>query len=38
MQLHPSKFLTKVPKIYDGEKTASSTNDAGNTGYLPAEN
>jgi hypothetical protein len=31
-------FLTTVPKIYDGEKTASSTNVAGKTGYLPAEN
>jgi hypothetical protein len=30
--------LTKVPKTYDGEKTASSTNVAGKTGYLPAEN
>jgi hypothetical protein len=25
-------------KTYDGEKTASSTNVAGNSGYLPAEN
>jgi hypothetical protein len=25
----PTSFLTKVPKIYDGEKTASSTNVAG---------
>jgi hypothetical protein len=24
--------------IYDGEKTASSTNVAGKSGYLPAEN
>jgi hypothetical protein len=31
-------FLTKAPKIYDGEKTASSTNVAGKSGYLPAEN
>jgi hypothetical protein len=31
-------FLTKVPKTYDGEKTASSTNVAGKSGYLPAEN
>jgi hypothetical protein len=30
--------LTKVPKTYDGEKIASSTNVAGKTGYLPAEN
>jgi hypothetical protein len=29
--------LIKVPKTYDGEKTASSTNIAGKTGYLPAE-
>jgi hypothetical protein len=31
-------FLTKVPKTYDVEKTASSTNAAGKTGYVPAEN
>jgi hypothetical protein len=31
-------FLTKAPKIYDGEKTASSTNVAGKSGYLPAKN
>jgi hypothetical protein len=30
--------LTKAPKTYDGEKTASSTNVAGKTEYLPAEN
>jgi hypothetical protein len=29
--------LTKVLKTYDGEKTASSTNVAGKTGYLPVE-
>jgi hypothetical protein len=34
----PTLFLTKVPKIYNGEKTASSTNVAGKSGYLPAEN
>jgi hypothetical protein len=34
----PTLFLTKVPKTYDGEKTASSTNIAGKSGYLPAEN
>jgi hypothetical protein len=34
----PTRFLRKMPKIYDGEKTASSTNVAGKTGYLPAEN
>jgi hypothetical protein len=28
----------KEPKTYDGEKTASSTNVAGKSGYLPAEN
>jgi hypothetical protein len=31
-------FLTKVPKTNDGEKTASSTNVAGKSGYLPTEN
>jgi hypothetical protein len=30
----PTLFLTKVPKIYDGEKTAYSTNIAGKSGYL----
>jgi hypothetical protein len=30
--------LTKVPKINDGEKIASSTNVAGRSGYLPARN
>jgi hypothetical protein len=30
--------LTKAPKTYDGEKTASSTNVAGKSGYLLAEN
>jgi hypothetical protein len=29
--------LTKAPKIYDGEKTASSTNVAEKTGYLHAK-
>jgi hypothetical protein len=28
----------KVPKKYDGEKTASSMNGAGKSGNLPAEN
>jgi hypothetical protein len=28
----PTLFLTKAPKTYDGEKTASSS------GYMPAEN
>jgi uncharacterized protein (DUF736 family) len=31
-------FFTKVPKRYNGEKTASSTNVAGKSGYLSAEN
>jgi hypothetical protein len=30
--------LIKGPKAYDGKKTAFSTNVAGKTGYLPAEN
>jgi hypothetical protein len=34
----PILFLTKSPKTYDGEKTASSTNVAGKSDYLPAEN
>jgi hypothetical protein len=34
----PTLFLTKVPNIFNGEKTASSTNVAGKSGYLPAEN
>jgi hypothetical protein len=33
----PTLFLTKAPKTYDGEKTASSTNIAGQSGYLSAE-
>jgi hypothetical protein len=31
-------ILAEVPKIYDGEKTASSTNVAGKSGYLSAKN
>jgi hypothetical protein len=31
-------IFDKTPKIYDREKTASSTNVAGKSGYLPAEN
>jgi hypothetical protein len=31
-------FLRKASKIYDGEKTTSSINIAGKSGYLPAEN
>jgi hypothetical protein len=30
-------FLTKEPKTYNGEKTASSTNGIGKTGYLYVE-
>jgi hypothetical protein len=30
--------LTKLPKIYNGEKIAASTNVVGKTGYLPGEN
>jgi uncharacterized membrane protein len=33
----PTQFLTKVPKIYDGEKIAFSKNVAGKTGYLHAK-
>jgi hypothetical protein len=32
----PTSFLTKVPKIYDGEKTASSTNVAEKSSYPSA--
>jgi hypothetical protein len=31
-------ILTKATKTYEGEKTGSSTNVAGKTGYLHAEN
>jgi hypothetical protein len=34
----PTSFLTKVPETYNGEKTDFSTNVAGKSGYLPAEN
>jgi hypothetical protein len=34
----PTLFLTKAPKTYNGEETASSKNIAGKTEYLPAEN
>jgi hypothetical protein len=34
----PTLFLKKAPKTYDGEQTTSSTNVAGKSGYLPAEN
>jgi hypothetical protein len=33
----PTLFLTKVPKRYNAEKTASSTNVAGKSDYLLAE-
>jgi hypothetical protein len=31
-------YLTKTPKIYNGEKTASSTNVAGKNDYSSAKN
>jgi hypothetical protein len=34
----PTLFLTKVPKTYNGEKTASSTNVVGKSDYPPAKN
>jgi hypothetical protein len=34
----PTWFLTKEPKTYDGEKTASSTNVTVKTEYLHVEN
>jgi hypothetical protein len=36
--IFPTLFLIKAPKTYDGKETASSTNVAGKSGYLPAEN
>jgi hypothetical protein len=33
----PTLFLTKASKTYKGEKTASSTNVAEKSGYLPAK-
>jgi hypothetical protein len=33
----PTLFLTKALKIYDGEKTASSTKAVGKTGYQSAK-
>jgi hypothetical protein len=33
----PTLFLTKVVKIYDGEKTASSTNVFGKSSYPSAK-
>jgi hypothetical protein len=40
MNLHSyvTLFLTEAPKTYNGEKTASSTNVSGKSGYLPAKN
>jgi hypothetical protein len=40
MNPHSSAHLIfdKAPNTYNGEKTASSTNVAGKSGYLPAEN
>jgi hypothetical protein len=34
----PTSFLITAPKTYNREKTASSTNVAGKSGYLSAEN
>jgi hypothetical protein len=34
----PTSFLTKAPKTYNGEQTASSTTVVGKSGYLTAEN
>jgi hypothetical protein len=34
----PTSFFTKVPKIYDGEKTDSSRNVARKSGYPSAKN
>jgi hypothetical protein len=34
----PTSFFTNSPKTYNGEKTASSTNVSGESGYLAAEN
>jgi hypothetical protein len=40
MNPHSYAYLIfdKAPKTYNGEKTASSTNVAENSGYLPAGN
>jgi hypothetical protein len=40
MKPHNYAYLIfdKVPKTYDGERTASSTNVAGKSGYLPSKN
>jgi hypothetical protein len=34
----PTLFFTKVPKIYHGENTTSSTNVLGKNGYPSAKN
>jgi hypothetical protein len=34
----PTLFLSKLPKIYNGEKIASSTNVAWKSGYPSAKN
>jgi hypothetical protein len=34
----PTLFLTNLPKIYNGEKNAFSTNGPGKCGYLSAKN
>jgi hypothetical protein len=34
----PTLLLTKIPKTYNREKTASSKNVAEKSGYWPAEN
>jgi hypothetical protein len=34
----PTLFFTKAPKTHNGEQIASSTNVAGKSGYLSAEN
>jgi hypothetical protein len=34
----PTLFLTKVLKIYNGEKAASSTNVVGKSGFTSARN
>jgi hypothetical protein len=38
IQICKPDFFTKAKKAYVGEKRASSTNAAGRTGYLCAEN
>jgi hypothetical protein len=38
LHIYAHLIFNNLPKIYDGEKTASSRNVAGKSGYLPAEN